>query len=360
MGPRQKMVICLRKTITSQDYGRPLDESALAFKRAIGKYGYQIAMASRAVRYIRRDVINCFRSMLYYLLAGVDNHVTIRLLRALQTQTIYLEQVIAAADNLRSFLHAAREGGEHIAAPEIEGIAEECLKTAKNLEKEIVVLPEEYGMTTREPLIRAVHHLSVVTNRIIQATKTIDKVSAHLKTLDRRLEEWRNLLEESSAKIRQLVDDLGLDSSISAKIEGDPNALEPMLAATIAEAKRDPDSDRARRARSPVMNLMQATVDRHRKNVKLWLAGVDRAMADREVVRTELARDSSILLGDPRTNMTYARATHYDQGVVLTATPDNTDGIEADRAEAIRIGAPIDCDTMFVLQDRLVYRMTRR
>jgi len=355
--PRRGTIVCLRALLTSQDYGVPLGESTTAMKRAMAKHAYQAAVAWRAITHLQQDISNCRRAMLYYLLAGSDSNVAIRHLRVLQTQSVFLDRIVTMGVSLSRFLHAARETGGSVAAREIEDLAEENLKVLRALSKDIKALPEEYGATMREPLIQTARRLGTISKRIVASAKAESDVSAHLESLDRQLEKWRTSYVACGEKIASLVEELGLDPDIAAKIESDPAELEPMLAIVLADARNSPHSELARRSRSAVMRLLESTIERHRENIAVWRGSVDAASVEQQALTTRLAEEGAILFGGSRPGGTYVCAGHFSGGVMITSVPDKTEGTDTARAQVICIKTPIETDTVFTLKEGLVHRM---
>lgn len=355
-GRAQNTVICLRSALTCEDYGRALDEAAVALRQKVSKGTYHTSILWSMVHYTQLDVFDCYRSMLYYLLGGVDSRSAISRLRGAQSLAIYLDYILSAG---KTFVECAHEvhGDEKPPAPvEVSGVSDECLNALFTIERGVRTIPDEFGINFKQKLIRAVYKLKSKVARIKKAAGEGRDVLASLAALKGFLVEGDIELGRAQAEAKALVDGLGIGSELGQKIETEPDKLKEFLAHSMEEALRSTPSRQATRARSAFMGLMRRLVSLHQTNIDHWgkeLAGEQEIL---EQSYQQLESEASAVFGSREGAGVSVRGGYFDEGVVLTTSPSNTTGPDADEGPVICLGNPVLVDTAFTLYGPVIKR----
>lgn len=370
-------IICLRTWLCSEDYGAEVSPEAVRIRHAMTKHRYHVSVIAGMVRYTHIDVLNTFRSMLYYLMSGVDNRMAVCRLRGAQTQVIYLDQIMEAGKALGSFLHSAKRSGGKVQAEEVAAVADECMRTLATIEQGIAAIPTEFGRTCRDAATLTVKQLMSVATNIKAATRTTLRVSKYLDMLDQYLVKWNALLGDATDEVRRLTHEFGMDHAVMKVIETEPAKLEGMLTQALADATRHPGSEPCARANSVFMRIMKRTVDRHRSNISNWRNELVHLRKRIRRQRNQLDNDPTIVLAAQGPDMIYVRASHFDKNVIITSEVDllrgEGDGTgvgpnrytellarpeEEDDAPTVKVLSAIDADTTYVLRGHQVVRET--
>ncbi|NQU21631.1 MAG: polymer-forming cytoskeletal protein [Candidatus Nealsonbacteria bacterium] len=354
--PPSQTVVRLCRMLTSEDYGRPLDESSVLLTRLLLKHNCRLVLLAGIARHTQRDVHNCIRTMLYYLLAGVDKRSIVCELRGVQSRVIHLEQILEAGGNLRRYFGNIEGVGENVLADEVDSVAEECLAALVVIENQIEAIPREFAGTHRGELLKALRLLRALAQKIRLAAQAVPRILQHLRTLDEHFTNWNGQLAVAATESDRLINEFGLDDTLTQQIEGEPDRLAELLTQSLEEARRDTEGDRATRADSTFMRLMQRQLTRQRTTIGTWQNQLAKVRAELQDVLDALDNDPLIVFD--QSGSASVRAEHFDKGVILTASPVQLDGVDVEESPMTCLEEPVEGDTTFTLHGRSIRRET--
>ena len=355
-GPRAETLVCLRKTLTSEDYGRPLDAEATSLRRTMIRDERHLPLLENRERHAQADILNCYRSMLYYMFIGSTEQSRLYQVRAEQTRLICVQQVLETAKGLQLILNAAIETGFVRHASTLEVAVEETLETLRTVSESTQAGVPESTKYYASKLASDTREFTGVVNQIKKALAAQRLDKKHAIPFTRCLEAWRAQQEASTRELESLVNQLRLRGELVTKIETEPGKLEAMLDTVVTDAHNKPKSEMARRAGSAFMQMMRRTIERHEKDIRRWRR--ERQIVENRLRETyqSLERDPSIILPDRYDPQIFVEAKRFDEGVIISSIPGFTQSSDMNDGPVLRLIDSVPTTARYTLRDNVIRR----
>ena len=361
-------VICLRRSLTSESYGRTTSTSATELRFSMAREKRRIPALERRIQSAEKDVVNCRRTMLYYMFVGAEERGAVSALRGAQTRAKYLAHLVEISEILNSFLRATADSRDGFAMSNVEAVEAEYQENLRIVSDGITSVPAEFRPYCDRALSLALRQCTNAFKGIRTnleafrragdgAAPSYLQVAALMKNLDaleKHLQSWRGVLEEAENQSWALVTKLNLDSSIVKKVEANQSELEEMLNVVLAEARRQPKSIQAGRANSSFIRLMQGTVERQERDAARFRRELTAARRRLEEARANLERDPSFVLAEEEEHEVYAQARRFDSGVVVTSIPGVVEPPKEGKGTVVRIDSAVDGQVRYCLRGGLI------
>ncbi len=356
-GRRGAPIICLCGTLTCENYGRFLDGEMSDKRRNVDQLAAQIESLERLHRFARRMANDCYRTAVFYLLGGVEGASGAMNLQGLQTKSANIKQIIAIAEGVGKYFHVVFEDDGTRDTPQLGAFVEENLGSLTFTEDEVKVLPSEFGAVHIRYLLDRCAELRAMITRLHGDHKK-ERGPGFLKdTYQKNVSEWRASLGDTDREINEMISRSGIDEDVLEVMHNDPGQLPDVLDKNLEEqSASDLQSDR-QRAKSPLIQLLKRSADRHRKSMVQGAENAENAERDYADLRKALAADSVVLYGDMLPGTCEVRARRYDPEVVITSNPDKRSGFDTGMAEVIVVADEISTDTTFRLNGNMIQRV---
>lgn len=349
---RGKTVVCLRDVITCNEYGHPLEGSPLALKRSMGKSRYQAEISEGLIKNLEKDSQDCFRTMLYYLIGGTEKTVVVQSLRSAQSEAIYIDQLVVTAQSLRDSLQSVMaSGSESALKEEVAIIANECVAAINTIRSTASNSSIKFSANRQERFMVACRSAETAISGICKAQVCQEDLSNTMKLIVALLVQWRGSYRTLLREIDEIVTEFGMDSASSRRIEAEPESLERTLNATLEKTKSNPNGQRAKRARQPVMRLMQKNVERNHRNIEVWTKKLEEAQKEIANAQTLLTREALVLFGYSEHGKNYVTANAFSEGVAITTNPLIPRNVETLPPPALNLSHNIKSRTTFMRRD---------
>ncbi len=313
-------VVCLRDSVSSEDYGQPLDSSALSLHRGMAKFVHEAKSLNQFVTHARGDIQAAQRTALYFLLGGVENMQDVRALRGLQCQASFAQELVEVAQELLSIPPAAP--GDSQAAEESALLARECLDAVNHVESELKTLSNNFDLAHKGALVRACRDLRAACELMGKGPLSAEAAGRIAAELEEKCAKWSELRAQLGAQVDAQVSNLRLDREVVRSIETNPEKTEAMLSTVLEQAEKNPNLPQHKRANSYAMRLINTTVERNQKNIKGWARGMRKAREKLADVRAVLTKSGSFLFGRSEEEGASVQAGQYGEGAAIAANPD--------------------------------------
>lgn len=357
-GGRGGSVVCLRQSLSCEDYGRPQSEEERRLTRAIGKHAYQLALMARLLRYANRDIQDSQRTVLYILLGGQLNAQRVRQLRGLQCQNNFLAEILAYADRVAELLQQLARNPAQGLLDEAASLAEEATVAAKTLEDDTRAAATIFSLDHRGNIVSACGDLQQWAASMKKDNHPATDWRPLLNTVGERRAKWRVLEGVLNAAVAKQVAEFGLKAEVVAAAETQPEKVESMLQQVVAKLSEDPKNERFLRLKSPVVRLINTQVERNRKNMAAWRKTHDEAQAEIAAFHKTLGLTAATRFADPGRDMVRVQAARFDAETVIAANPaPNADPLNT-AVSSVVLSAPIATPTVFVMNHGVIQRQS--
>jgi hypothetical protein len=357
---RGDTIVCLRETLSCEDYGRPMSEEETRLQRSIGRFLYTIDVTSRLLRYARTETYDSYKTFLYTLLCGNLNAQKIRTLRGLQCQANFLDEIIGIAEAYVTFFNKYRQLEQEPNHDEAHTLAAGSIDSVRTVQDDVNTMSSAFRLQYKGIVINACNYLSSLSKKLDHNEIRMNNFQTHTQELLEGLSRWRTLADELNAEIKVHVSSFGLAPAVAQTVEAHPEKAQPMLEKVIAQLAKDPGSPRYQRVKSPLVRLLQTSIDRNRKNMINWDRQRQAAMEELETVREELASNATTMFKAASRGSTYVEAQTYEAGVVLASNPiPKSDPLQT-AVMTVRLSENIDVSTVFELKDGQIERKRKR
>lgn len=353
-------VLCLRREITCVDYGRPFGESYGPLKRSLTTDRYRRELLTNFVRYTEADVFDCYRSMLYFLLGGVDNRRTLCILRGRQCSIIYIEELLDATKTFAEFLQGHLQSPREKAIEEVTPVADECLNLLEGIRAAVKLIPQEFAVGIRKDLQSMNQQLSTIVRK---AKKLEDPqgIAYCSDMLEQYMETWHKELLTARHESQLIVHKLGLSAEISKRIEKEADRLPLMFDTVIKNGGERLPRDQRTRIATGFMRLTQSAVSQHQTNIANWSKELEKLEERMGTTLSNLHEESHIISGDGEAHgPCQAMAEHFDKDVIISALSGHSSDIAADGKKIVRVSEPINEPTIFRLLGTIIRRESAR
>jgi hypothetical protein len=349
-------VVCLRQSISCEDYGRPQSDEERRLTRAIGKHAYQASLMGRLLRYATRDIQDSQRTVLYILLGGQLNAQRVRQLRGLQCQNNFITEILAYADRFVDTAQLMVRNPVAGVLDQVAVLADESAEAAKTLEDDTRSAATIFSMDYRGNLISACGEVQQWAATLKKEAGSRSDWRPFLNAVSERRVKWRDLSDTLRAAIADQVSAFGLKSEVVAAAESQPEKVESMLQQVVAKLSEDPKNERFLRLRSPVVRLINTQVERHRKNMVNWRKVMEEAQAEIAVIHQTLGLTAASLFAEAGRDKVRAAAERFDAETVITANPAPMSDPAQTAASLVRLSGAIEGPTTFVMNQGLLQR----
>ncbi len=321
VAPNTQSVICLRKTLSSEDYGTPPPAQERKLYRSLGKFTHDGNVLAQFIHFAERDVADAQRALLFYLLGGEGNPHDVRSVRGLQCQAGAFAEYVLIADRLVTLFRDAAAAGTRITGPDVRSLSDQCIEELNHLGTEIGGQAGALDLTHKNDLYRAGRLLSAVTLKLVREQIEKNDYAETAQELARQCERWNalgmRLLQEARAKLRSW----GLDQVAIEYLERAPEEVAMKLESVFVQARRDSLSMAGQRASSSVARLLLASIDRNQKNIRSWRGLMKTARDEFSMIRKTLFGSGAYLFANEETGGAHVIAEAFDMGVVIAANP---------------------------------------
>lgn len=320
-GQRGASIVCLRRSITCEDYGRPLGEEERKLMRAIGKQIFDASIMGRLVRFATRDIQDSQRTVLYILLGGQLNAQRVRQLRGLQCQANYVNEILSISERMLQVIGAMVRQPSQGALDEAGMISSECTDSTKTLLEDIRTASTIFALEYRGIVVNACGELqqwAVLLKK--DATLKTEWRPLHNQILERRTR-WIDLAKTLQESIAEQISLFGLRPEVVKSAESQPDKVESMLQQVMAKLGEDKSSERFERLRSPVVRLINTQVERNRKNVQNWQKVLDAAHEQIATIHALLGTTAASLFAATTRDAVFVSADRFDAQTVILSDP---------------------------------------
>jgi hypothetical protein len=320
-GQRGGSMVCLRQSITCEDYGRPLGEEERRLIRGIGKYIYEALIMGRLVRFANRDIQDSQRTVLYILLGGQLNAQRVRQLRGLQCQANYASELLSISERMLQVVGTLVRQPSQGALDEAGLLSSECTDSLKTLLEDVRTASTIFALEYRGIVVSACGELQQWAAQLRKdATLKTEWRPLHNQILERRTR-WLELNQTLQENIAEQVGQFSLRPDVVKAAESQPDKVETMLAQVVSKLAEDPASERYERLRSPVVRLINTQVERNRKNIQNWQKVLDAAREQISQIHTTLGATAASLFAGNLRDTVFVSAERYDAQTVILADP---------------------------------------
>lgn len=320
-GQRGASMVCLRQSISCEDYGRPMGEEERKLIRGIGKYIYEALIMGRLVRFATRDIQDSQRTVLYILLGGQLNAQRVRQLRGLQCQANYATEILSISERMLQIVETLVRQPSQGALDEAGSLATECTESLKTLLEDVRTASTIFALEYRGIVVNACSELQQWAALLRKdATLKTEWRPLHNQILDRRIR-WLDLNKTLQDNIAEQIGQFSLRPDVVKAAESQPEKVETMLAQVMAKLAEDRNNERNERLRSPVVRLINTQVERNRKNIANWQKVLDAARGQITQIQSTLGSTAASLFAGTLRDTVFVTADRFDAQTVILADP---------------------------------------
>lgn len=356
VGGRSATVICLRPSLTCEDYGRSMSKTVHDLLRKLNELEMKIAMSKQLNQFTNQLIHICHRTSLFYLLGGVESASSAVDLQGLQVKSAHLGQLVAVAEGVRKYYGSVMENAGDPDPDEVARFQDESHKSIALIKKGVEGLPDELGTIHRRYVLDRCSELRALVRELHSKSSEPEGASFLRERFTKTLSEWQGTWRDSERTIGATIQKLGIEPATLEQMEHQPESIEGMIEKRLAEIQATGSISDRQRTKSPLVRLLKESAKRYRRSIQHSQDSVESAEKERDDILAALKDDAAVLYGDTRPGACSVRAARYDQGVVLTATPGKTQGLESNMAEVIVIGDPITSETVFRFKEKMIQR----
>lgn len=356
--PRGASVICLRQSISCEDYGRPQSEEERRLTRTIGKHSYQTSLMSRLLRYATRDIQDSQRTVLYILLGGQLNAQRVRQLRGLQCQNNFISEILAYADRIADLLQQLVRNPAQGLIDQATAFGDEAAEAAKTLEDDARTAATIFALDYRGNIVNACGELQQWAATVRKDAQVQTDWRPLLNSIGERRTKWRELAEVLRAAIGEQVSAFGLKPEVVSAAESQPEKVESMLQQVVAKLSEDPKSERFLRLRSPVVRLINTQVERNRKNMAGWRKTLEQAQAEIAAIHNTLGLTAASRFADTGRDAVRVQADRFDAETIIVANSMPGADPVLTAASQVKLSTAIESPTTFVMNHGVLQRQS--
>lgn len=355
-GPRSPTIICLRKALTSEDYGRDIDDENRQKSKRVQQLENEIDTIEEQDKFTHNLVHNCFRTALFYLYGGVDSAKEVMELQGLQIRLAHLGQILSLTEGIAKYFETVDEEDDSSDGTDHKEFFFEVGESLTIIAKDIEDLPVEFGAVHRRYVLDRADELKSLLRFLRIACEDDTSEDFLHDKFKPAASRWRAALGDCKRLIKEVIARFELEPDLLFRIENDPHSLEGMLEETLKTYCSGPVKNQRQRATSPLIRLLKTSASRFLKGIKRNQEKVVSARAEAKKLREELARDAVVLYGDKISGACRVTAGQFDRGVIFTTKPGKLDGFDCNVARVIVLSNPIKESTTFQLRDSLIQR----
>jgi len=360
IAPHTQTVVCLRKSISSEDYGAPPPSQERKLYRSLGKFSHDAGVLEQFIHFAQRDLHDAQRTLLFYLLGGPSNPQEVRLTRGLQCQSSALAEIFSVGERIVALFRGAIASNTRITGPDTRLFSDQCIESLNHIATEVSAMANALDLAYKAELYRAGKLLSAVSVRLAREQVETLEYPSVAGEIERQSARWKDLVEQLNRESRARMRGWGMDDKAILRLEAKPEEAETLLAQTLAQAKTNPGSPAAQRALSSVARLIQSSIDRNQKNVRAWTALMDAARNELNTVRKTLFGTGVYLFADESQGGAQVTADSFDMGVVVAANPAIGGDPISTAQNLLLLREPMTRSTTFRLHNNEVIRDSGR
>ena len=354
---RDETVVYLSSEITCDEYKRPMLDAHEERHRQVAQLYRKIAGAKENDAVMLRFIHNLYRTGLFFLLGGVESANTATDLQGKQVRALYLGQIISFATGVSKFYHEALASPEEYPEDVIIDFDSDGRDTLSTIQKDVEMLPDEFGETHKRYLLERLGELKGVAKMVSRecleerSSITLDSKFAS------RLSEWRADYRELEESVQEMIANFGLEREVLERIEHEPEGLEDMLQDALNEKAASSDLDEVQRAKSPLITLLRRAADRSKRYIEKSLDVVEESRKQLKRIITDLEEEGVVKFAPNIPSATLVKGKAFAPEVVITASPISRSGRDTNLARVIVLRDSITQETVFVLKDKMIQRV---
>jgi flagellar biosynthesis chaperone FliJ len=353
-------VVCLRETILCGEYGRALESRAKSLSWSARRLRAEVDLAVQVMSGLRRDIDNCYRTMLYYVHGGATNAEAIRALRAIQAKTSYFELLFDTGKRLEELAMAYVEGVDSTARLEASQVAEACLAMIADIKgrvPDLPPIPPQYKLNYRESLIHGCDQLAVAAELLRSGGAPRQALEQVARKVAGCLRDWTWHLDQLAKCATAVATDYGIDPGLGFIIERRPDQLAILWQNAQAKANNAPGIEHARRLTSPFVAVMEKTIAQNRKQLLRWDEALIKTRNRLDEVNAQLEKEAAVLHPEGDAGPATLRAGEIAAGVIVTSSPQRVDGVPAPPAVSVRFAEALVHPPVFILKDHKIHAL---
>lgn len=347
--------VCLQREVSSEVYGRQVSEGALAMRRSVAQHERTIQQGERLMRYVRLLSQNCYRTAIFYLVGGVRAAGAAPEFQELQALALHLEEILNSAEGVSQFYERIFSGAESADAAEVAFFTSEVLKSLSYITQQVEGASQEVQSRLHAVLL---NHVQAFTRSLRFLQRNVDnpKGATYFRDIYHgNMRDWRDQYAKTRQKVEALEETFEVHPELLERVRVERDSLDKLLNEVMLRASASDASDEAVRAHSPLIRVLQSTVERNRKSIQHVQNEVNQARREMDRLRRQLAEETAVQFADAKPDSVYAEAVSIEPGTILTTAPNLRQGVDGTMREVIVIQQPVHGSTRFVL-DRTVLR----
>lgn len=356
VAPHTHSIVCLRKTLSSADYGAPPPAQMRKLYRSLGKFTHDAGVLERFVRFASRDIRDSQRTLLLYLTGGTNNPQEARSVRGLQYQSRALTEYAEVAENLRVLFQEATDADIRITGPEVRVICDQCIENLNHLASEMGTAVTTYDLTYKNEAYRAGKFVSAIAVRLARDQIQKEEYPRIAEELQRQSESWQELSKQSVNEGRKRLRAWGLTEEAVARFESKPGEVTESLDETYAQIKQNPRSPQGQRAASSVARLLRSAIDRNEKNIANWRKLLHTTQGELRSVRQFLTASFAYLFTNEAEGGASVHAGSYALGTVFAANPAMGGDPLSTAQSVVYLKEPLRTPSVFRLRNNSIVR----
>lgn len=321
VAPHTQTVVCLRKSISSEDYGAPPPPQQRKLYRSLGKFSHDAGVLEQFIHFAQRDMFDAQRTLLFFLLGGPSNPQEVRITRGLQCQSSALTEILLIGERIIALFRSAAASGTRITGPDARLFSDQCIEGLNHIATEVSAMANALDLAYKAELYRAGKLLSAVAVRLARDQVEVREYPSIEGEIGRQSARWKDLVDQLNRESRSRMRNWGMDDKAILRLESKPEEAQTLLVQTLAQAKTDPSGPVAQRAISSVARLIQSSIDRNQRNIGMWTGLMDAARNEINTVRETLFGAGVYLFADETQGGAHVTAGSFDMGVVVAANP---------------------------------------
>ncbi len=314
-------VVCLRKSISSEDYGAPPPPQERKLYRSLGKFTHDAGVLEQFIHFARRDMYDAQRTLLFYLLGGPSNPHEVRMTRGLQCQSGALEEILTVCERIIVLFRSAAASDTRIVGPDARLFSDQCIENLNHIATEVSAMANALDLVHKAELYRAGKLLSGIMVRLSRDQVEPKEYADLANEIERQSQRWKELDEQLKGESRARMRGWGMDDATIIRLETKPEEAARLLTQALFQAKSTPGTPVAQRAASSVARLLRSSIERNHKNICSWAGLLDVSRNELNTVRQKLFGAGVYLFADEAQGGARVTADAFDMGTVIAANP---------------------------------------
>ena len=197
--PQSKMTFAFRNLIHSGSFGRELTSDELTNFRHLARSMFQMQHLLAREGGLREDAIVLNKTAYYHLTNGNSELPDAHEMRVNANKRLYMGMVERMAFAFQRLIFSAIELNPESMKSILSNGIEECQMALKNLDKELVALPDSHFRKCEDAVRSSMNHLSIISKKIKESTVSGKGLPGQLKSLIKRQKDWLKEYEAADA-----------------------------------------------------------------------------------------------------------------------------------------------------------------